>query len=274
MLLFRDGRGSGASANDGLWVLTMFAAMPAAWAVGTDWAVVAAWGLGALAGAVLGVAQLRAGPARPKTAWDWVVADAWPLGRWFAAESVVYTVASQLALFGLAAIVGAAAVGGLRSVQVLFAPLTLLGPALALPGLPAVRIALLDSSRAAMRVAMRLSGILVLLTSVYLLVSVLNGGALLTAVFGTEFSLYRSLIWPVGTQQLISAGAAGPYMLLKASGRAKSILVTRLVSSIGMLVALALLAPRFGITGGAWALTLGTLIGGLLTATLVYVGRR
>ena len=60
--------------------------------------------------------------------------------------------------FVVAGILGAGAVGGLRSVESLFAPLTVIGPALNLPGLPAVARAYKRGFRQARKMAWRSPG--------------------------------------------------------------------------------------------------------------------
>ena len=191
-----------------------------------------------------------------------MIGAAWPIGRWFVAESIVYTIASQLVVFILAGVLGAASVGGLRSVQVIFAPLSLLGPAASLPGLPLMTKAVRESHAAARTLALKVSIALFLLTSVYLLfASSIGWGVLLTSVFGEGFAKYGELVWPVGVLQLVTAAAGGYYLLLKARSEGKRILLSLTLSSLATLALLAFLSLHFGIVGGAWAMTLGASIG-------------
>jgi O-antigen/teichoic acid export membrane protein len=266
MLLFRDDRGRAAAANDGVWLATMSLCLAFSLGFRADWIVAACWGAGALASTIVGYVQLRPRGSHLRVSWEWLTQDAWPVGRWFVAENCVYTVASQAAVFLLAGLIGAAAVGGLRSAEVMFAPLSLLGPAIALPGLPLIRKAVEESYAEARTLAFRLSVVLVALTSIYLLASSIGQGALFTFVFGDEFAAYRGLIWPVGVNQLMTAAAAGYILLLKAHRRGKPILLARTLTSVVALVLLAPLSLRFGIMGGAWAIALGAGIG---TASII-----
>jgi O-antigen/teichoic acid export membrane protein len=266
MLLFRDDRGGAATANDAVWLVTMSVCFAISYSFEADWAVVGSWGVGAMASSILGFAQLRTWGARPVTSWHWLIRDAWPVGRWFVAEGSVYTIAAQVVVFLLAGLIGAAAVGGLRSVQVIFAPLSLIGPAVALPGLPLIKKAIEESYATARRLALKLSIVLIVLTSAYLLASSVNQGALLTAVFGDDFTRYRGLIWPVGVHQLMAAAAGGYYVLLKAHRGGKRILLSRTLTSLVTLALLAPLSLRFGILGGAWAMALGASTG---TASII-----
>jgi O-antigen/teichoic acid export membrane protein len=260
-LLFRDGRGGAATANDAAWLITMSAGLAVSYGSRDAWVIVTCWGIGATAGTIFGFLQLRVLGAHPKASWEWMIRNAWPIGRWLVAESIVYTVASQLVLFLLAGLLGVAAVGGLRSVQVIFAPLSVLGPAATLPGLPLMRKAVEESRTAARTLALKMSVALFFLTSIYLIATSIDRAALLAAVFGEEFAKYGDLVWPVGVHQLVTAAAGGYYILLKAHRGGKLILVSLTFSSVATFSLLVFLSLHFGIVGGAWAMTVGASIG-------------
>ncbi|MDQ4026136.1 MAG: hypothetical protein M3217_11720, partial [Actinomycetota bacterium] len=93
------------------------------------------WGAGAAAGALAGCARLGRVPASPRAAWTWW-RSAWPLARWLALQTAVYTTGMQGAQLALGILGGPAALGTLKAVQTLFAPLTLLLPAVNTPALP------------------------------------------------------------------------------------------------------------------------------------------
>ena len=124
-ILFRDRRASAAAANDGIWFLAMALAVPFAWWVGTDWALVGAWGLGATAGMLLGFAQTRLRPRGLLSTWSWWRSDTLPFGKWNAGTVLVGSLGTSSVTFTVAAILGASALGGLRAAQTIFAPLTL-----------------------------------------------------------------------------------------------------------------------------------------------------
>ena len=271
MLLFRGEKGGAATANDAIWLVTMAALLATSHGFRADWTVVACWGLGATASAIVGFAQLRHGAGRPTTSWNWLIREAWPVGRWFAAESIVYTAASQGVVFLLAALIDTAAAGGLRSVQVIFAPLSLLGPAAALPGLPLLRKAIRESHATARILAFKLSIALFLLTTGYLVATSVNGSELLAAIFGDDFLKYRELILPVGVHQLVLAAGGGYYLLLKAHRGGKWILLSRTLSSLVTVALVAWMSLRYEILGGAWAIALGASIG---TASIIAFASR
>jgi O-antigen/teichoic acid export membrane protein len=268
-LLFRDGKGASAAANDGAWVVGMgLSTLVTVW-FRSDWVVVSAWGMGALCGAGLGFIQTRLGLRRPSLVWRWWRSEVWPLGRWLSIDRVIATAGSQGAILLIAGLAAASDVGGLRAVQSVFAPLSLLGPAIGLPGLPALSSALNSSPARARWLAMRLSGALVGMALVYLLMVGAFGGALLSALFGPAFRSYRNLIYPIATAQLLIAVGVGFILLLKAARRGRSLLVNDLAGASVLLLAVWLLTQMHGVEGAAWALAVGA---GFTTALMVLSG--
>jgi O-antigen/teichoic acid export membrane protein len=274
MLLFRDGRGFAAASNDGAWLIGMLLTLPFAWSIGADWGIAAWWGLGATCGAVAGFIQVRPRRGDLGDAWIWATRNAWPLGRWFAAEGVVYTAASQSVIFVVAALLGTRAVGGLRSVQILFAPLALLGPAFALPGLPSIVEALRRSPEAAWRMALKLNAVLSVLAVGYLVASLVAGEWLLSALLGARFSRYSELIWPLGVQQVLVASTSALFPLLKAARRGKAVLLYRSIVSLATVVAVVGLTEAFRLVGAAWGAAVGAAIGSVVLVFLCRPKRR
>src|SRR5438132_1640185 len=183
-VLFRDGRGAAAALNDGLWAAVMIVTIPLVFVSSDPWVVVLPWGAGALAGAVIGFVQTGLSPAGVRVSVRWWVSHAWPLARWLAAESLLLIIQLQFAIFGLAVILGTADVGGLRSVQAVFAPMTLLTQAIGFPALPMLTKLSGRSKHLARRWALRLSALSVGLVLVYLLVVSLFPHHFLGLIFG------------------------------------------------------------------------------------------
>jgi O-antigen/teichoic acid export membrane protein len=265
-VLFRDRRGAAGAVNDTLWFAGMAVTLPLVLLVRTDWIVVANWGFGALVAATAGFMQSRLGPAGTRISVRWWITRAWRLGRWLAAETIVYTVASQVLVFMLAAILGTRSLGGLRAVQTMFGPLTLLTPALALPGLPALSRALAVSADRAIRLALYVGALAVVLTGCYLAIAAAFGEHLLEWVFGPSFSSFGTLILPTGIGQMLIAGTMGLALLLKAQARGRALLAARVVGSVSSLVLVLALATTHGVTGAAWGMALA---GGLSSLALV-----
>jgi O-antigen/teichoic acid export membrane protein len=160
-------------------------------------------------------------------------------------------------VFILAPLLGAAALGGLKATNSVFAPLSVLGPAITLPGLPAMTRAYRSSLHSARSLATRLSFTIGGLTGVYTLALALGGGAALTFLFGDRFTRFTDLIAPVATGQLLAAVGIGFIILLKASKRGRSLVAAHVISTVGTLIITPILAIRSGVTGAAWGLAIG-----------------
>ncbi len=253
-ILFREGRGPAAASNDAVWIIGMVLVLPLAWSIGTGWAVVGCWGFGAALAAALGLAQVRAPWVGPASAWRWWSSDAWPMGRWLAGEGTIYMIGGQAILFAMVALVGTAAIGGYRAAMTIFGPLTLLRPAVALPGLPAMTKAAASSTRKARLLAAKLSGGLVAVTTLYLLGLGARRAQFLALVFGPSFARYGSLILPIGVEQIFDAITIGFSLLLKARRQGGGILWCQAVGQTSTLVLASGLALRYGITGAAWGM--------------------
>jgi O-antigen/teichoic acid export membrane protein len=251
-MLFRLERGFAATSNDALWVVGMAIAAPVAWELRTGWAVVGCWGFGATLAAVLGLLQTRAAPAPLRATWRWWSRDAWPLGRWLTAEGVVYMAGSQARLFALVGILGTAAIGGLRAAATIFGPLTLLRPAIALPGLPWITRAQAASPSRAVRLAAKLGGGLLALTMLYVLALGTRRAQVLSLLFGGSFGRYGNLLLPIGVEQMAGALGIGFSLLLKARRRGGPILWSQTVGQGTALVLASALALSSGLTGAAW----------------------
>jgi O-antigen/teichoic acid export membrane protein len=265
-LLFRNGRGAAAALNDGIWVASMVLVVPVAWWTRSEWAIVATWGAGASLGGLLGFVQTRMRPVRPSIAWRWWREEASTLGRWLGVENALVAAQSQVLIIVLAAVLGARSLGGLRAVEAVFAPMTLVGEAMGLPGLPLLSQSLATSFTAARRWAVRLSLITVSLVLMYLLVAGSVRTQLLSLVFGDSFDGFGNLVLPIGVAQLIFAGGSGFWLLARAASRGRALVVARAFGSTTSLVAAVTLARVQGLTGAAWGLALGTgLCSGLIT---------
>jgi len=253
-ILFRDQRGQAAAANDGVWAVCMLLAAIGLWRFHSDWSIVAAWGVGALIAGLFGFVQTNIRPHRPANAWRTWSRSSWPLGRWLGLDVIALNVGTQGAFFLLSAIVSTQGLGGLRATQAIFAPLSLIGPALALPGLPAMKVELDVSERSARNLALKLSSMITVLTVLYFSIVGPAGSWLLQTFFGEAFRPFSTLIIPVGLGQVLWAWAVGMILLLKAMGRGRSIFLSRMLGSTGTLVCTWVLALRFGVMGGAWGM--------------------
>jgi O-antigen/teichoic acid export membrane protein len=263
MVLFRDGRGRAGAANDLVWLAVMAATAPLAFLAGSAWAAVGSWGAGALAGTIAGFVQTHARPARLAPAVHWWRLHAWRLGRWLGAESIVYVLGAQALTLLLAVVLDTSSVGGIRAVQAAFAPLSVIGPALGLPGFPALARRAAVSTDGARKLAAGLGGVAAACTAVYVAIAALGGGRLLGLVFGDSFRSFASLVWPIGCKELLVAPILGFTLLLKAQGRGGALLGSRALTSAATLLLGVGLAVAGGILGAAWGIALGAGVGSL-----------
>jgi O-antigen/teichoic acid export membrane protein len=256
-VLFRDGRGGGAAANDGAWFVVMALMVPLAWTREVDWAVVAAWGAGATGGAIIGFVQTGLMPGPIGRAWRWWRRDALPFGKWNAGAAMVGSLGGNASAFIISAILGAQALGGLRAAQSIFAPLTLIIPAISLPGLPAVARARARGFVPARRLALRLSALALASAGAFVLVLVAGGWRLLPLLFGDEFLQFRELIWPISTAQMFTAAGVGLLLLMKAERRGRTLLLNRAIGTSIALTFVTVFALMYGLVGAAWGTGVG-----------------
>lgn len=254
-ILFRDRRGAAAALNDGVWAMVMAISIPLLLLVHDNWVVVLTWGIGALAGGVLGFIQTALRPTALTASAHWWKGHAWPLARWLGLEAALLVVQGQVVVFALVAILGTADVGGLRAVLAVFSPISLLAQAISFPGLPMLRTMAVRSRRLARTWALRLSAIGVGLVLAYLVILLALPRHLVGVVFGTAFDQFDGLIAPVGAAQVLIAGSLGLSLLVKAEGRMRALLFSRLIPAIATVVLAVALAFSGGITAATWGMT-------------------
>jgi O-antigen/teichoic acid export membrane protein len=262
-VLFRDRRGRAAAVNDSLWAGTMIVTAPLAFHAGTDWAAVMCWGVGATVGAVTGFIQTGTRPAHPKAAFRWWVTQSWPLGKWLSGAFAVYTLGVQVLTFVLAVILTTRDLGGFRAGQSIFAPLTLIAPALSLPGLPYLAGRVRSSPTQAVRAAAKIGLGGTALGVAYLAVMAATGGRVMEWVYGRSFAEFDGLLWPFGVGQLLTIGSIGFALLLRAQSRGRAMFVGRSVGAVGGLGLGVGGAVAYSVTGAAWGATLGSTLSGL-----------
>jgi O-antigen/teichoic acid export membrane protein len=156
------------------------------------------------------------------------------------------------------------AIGGLRAVITLFAPLTVLAPAVQLPGFPAMALRLVDSPERARRLAMNIGIGLAVLTGGYVAIVAVGGDDLLGWIFGPSFEPFASLLWPIGIGQILVAPTVGFGLLLKAQGRGQAFLVGRIAGAVTNLALGFGLALTHGVEGAAWGMVASSFLVGVL----------
>jgi O-antigen/teichoic acid export membrane protein len=264
-VLFRDGRGRAAACNDAVWAIGMAVMLPVALSWPNESTLAATWGAGATLAAAVGFAQtrIRPGPLAPSFAWWWH--DARGLGSWLALENAILAAGNQGLAFVLAAQLGASDLGGIRVIEVAFAPMSLIGEAIAFPGLPLIARSLAVSPAEARRAAWRLGAGAAALVGAYLLVVIPARERLLSVVFGDEFLRFAALVVPVAIAQLLRAQSLGFALLLKADRRVRAVVVSQAVPTVGSIVLTPVLAYLYGAAGAMWGLAFRPALTALLT---------
>ena len=262
--LVRDGRARRAAVTDLTWLATLAACIPLAAQVGSVWAIVAAWGMGAVVAAGIGGMSMASRPTSIAVSRAWFRRVAFPFGRWLALQEGSFVLGFYGLYVILTAILGVHDLGGLRAAESVFAPFTLLAPALMLVGLPAVSRAFAISHGNAVKVALRISGACVLLTLLYSGVMLIAGGRILTAVFGDSFEPYEHLVVPMSVGQIALAAGLGFGVLLRAEQRGKANLVAGTTVVVITVISSTLLATQAGIEGAVWGLSLGAVVGSII----------
>ena len=196
----------------------------------------------------------RGGSASSGT-WD----RGWPV------QNVVFSAGAQLTIVLLAGQLGAGGLGGIRAVDVVFAPMTLVGEAFSFPGVPILARALAVSATDARRWAWRLSGGASLLVGVYLAVATPLSRPILSHVFGPEFAVFTAIVIPIALGQLVRASSIGFAILLKADRRVHAITVCRGLTTGLALVLGPTLAAFYGLVPAVWGTEMGLVVGSIAT---------
>ena len=118
----------------------------------------------------------------------------------------------------MSAILGPAAVGGYRSVESIFAPTSLFGPALANPGTPMMRVAVERGGAPAWTLALKISALSTGLVLAYI-VPITLARDLVLHLFGPSFREYENLIVPISVGALLGGMSTGFTILLLGRGR-------------------------------------------------------
>ena len=250
-IVFRDRADKTVVYSDAAWLAAMAVLVPIAFLDHSDWVTVACWGIGGGVGAVVALRQLHWRPRSLKHAMTWWKSEAALFARWLGTQQLLYGITSYATVLLVAGILGTRDYGGLRAVQSVFTPLTLLGPALALPGLPLVARLIEPAPGRALRVAAKLALLITGITAVYVVTLYALPSALGT-FFGGDFDAFHDIMIPIGLGQVLAAPAYGLTLFLKAQQRGRTLLWLGTLNAVVYLALTVALASAFGLTGAAW----------------------
>lgn len=231
---------------------------------------IAAWGLGAMGGSLCGLWQFGVRPSLSK-GLGWLKAK-WHISRWLAASSTSGWGFTQLYGILTAAMLGPAALGGLKAAQNLVS-----GPAFVLV-MAGGSLGLPEASRAydqhgwhgLRRVARFITGAGLASVGLVFVSVLLFGRAALGLIYGHQFTSYAPVAYVMGLAYMVNACSLGAIMRLKVVKRTRLLFGVSLWGLLVSTVWVIALAVPFGVDGVASGYAVGT---GLYTAGLIIAAR-
>jgi O-antigen/teichoic acid export membrane protein len=250
---FRLQRPDWALAGDVAFLVVQAAAVAAFLVTGTRGlaAVLAAWGIGAIAGAAVGavlagIPLVGGGLVRLRALW--------PRSRWFLAEFATAFPADQGYLLLLPVLLGTAQFGVYRAGASLVGPVVVLFVAGGNVGLPAGVRRLHDGGLAGLRAfAPRLTGVVVAATVLYCGTVAVFAEPLLRVAFGEGFAAAAPLTAFVAVQYVLFSLSFGWGVAVKAADQMRRLWMVRIVSATTAVVAVVALTSWAQLTGAGVA---------------------
>jgi O-antigen/teichoic acid export membrane protein len=206
-------------------------------------AVVSAWGLGAAVAALYGLRQFSVRPTvRGGGAFLW---SRWPTSRWLASERAANWGANQLYLVVAGAMLGPAALGGLKAAQGLVAgPTNLVMNAGGSFGLPEATRQLAERGwKGMIRISRIVTGAGVAAAAVCAVAVLLAAPALLKFLYGPKFVSYAPSAQLFAVAIVVAAFFVGPTLTLTATRRIVPLVIIQLARMV-LTVALTFFVAR------------------------------
>jgi O-antigen/teichoic acid export membrane protein len=232
------------------------------------YAVVAAWGVGALAGSAYGLAQFSVGPS-VKGGYQ-LLRERWAMSKWNAGGQITGWGSSQLYLILTGGLLGPAALGGLKAANNLVT-----GPSFVVIhaggsfGLPEASKGLKDRGWPGLRRVGRMINLVSLLSiGVFGVIVIFWGVPLLRGIYGEAFVRYAQAARIMAVAYIVSAFFMGPILVLKATKRTRPLFTVQVVALISSVAAVAVFSSLYGVDGAAAALLISN--AAILVALLLY----
>jgi O-antigen/teichoic acid export membrane protein len=214
-------------------------------------AVVSAWGLGAAVAAVYGLRQFSVRPSvRGGGAFLW---SRWPTSRWLVSERGAAWGANQLYLIVAGAMLGPAALGGLKAAQgLVIGPTNLVINAGGSFGLPEATRQLAERGWTGMvRVSRIVTGAGVSAAGACAVVVLLAAPTLLRVLYGPKFVSYAPSARLFALSIVVLSFSVGPTLTLTATRRIVPLVIVQLARMIFSVALTFFLARTHGVTGVA-----------------------
>lgn len=269
-MAFQQRRPGLALANDVTFAVVQFAAIAAFWVVGwrTAGHIIAAWGIGATAGSLLGFRGL---PATGRLIdGGTLLARLWPLSRWMLADYLTGFASHQAYIALVTLLVSPVDYGGFRAALNLMGPSVVIVHAGANVGLPEASRRFAEGPASLERFARRMTAVTFSCIAIYGVVVVLTGKQLMSALYGPEFGPFAPLATLTALQHLIMVTVFGQATAMKAAGRMRSLWLGRVLVAVASLISTVILVRSLGTIGAAWA----GVATGCYYAVAVYVSYR
>lgn len=214
--------------------------------------MISAWGLGAAAGAVLGLkwfptlAHWRAG-AR-------LLRQLWPMSRWLLADFVTAFASQQAYVAFAALLLTQVEYGGFRAAAALMGPIIVILLASSNVGLPEMsRRVDGNDSPSLHRYVRRLTATTFVWVAAYSAVVAVAAGPILGILYGPEFRQYAPLAALAALQYVVIVTVFGEGIALRATGEIRRLWPVRIVIAVLSLASMALLVKWLGYIGAGWA---------------------
>ena len=260
-VFFAARRGRDAFINDLVWALFLGPFIAIVIITGhahVSWFVLA-WGGAAMISGLFGAVQAGILPRLSEVGrWCRTHRD---LGVRYFSENLTFSAATQLRLYGVGAIVGLAAVGGLRAAELLLGPVNLimmgLGTLMAIP--EAARLAHRDLARMR-RFVVGLAVLLGAVTVLWGLVVGLLPDWIGEWLLGPTWQPAVALLVPITAMVALLGVWSSAWTGMRAMGAARRSLRAQLVGSSAFLIGSLAGAAIGGATGAAWGSAAGNLV--------------
>lgn len=252
-MAFQQRRPALALANDLLFAGVQLVAIATLWLLGWHSApyIVAAWGMGAASGAVLGFWTFR--PDRPRHGAQ-LFRRLWPVSRWMLADFLTGFASDQAYLVLLVLLLAPVEYGGYRAAFSLIGPTVVLligGTNIGLP--EASRRADQDDPRALHQYARRLTAVTTACIAAYAALVAVAGSRVLALIYGPEFARFGDVAALVALQYVLMVTTFGQGIALRAAAWMRNVWRAHLLVAVSSLTVAAILVPRYGTIGAGWA---------------------
>jgi O-antigen/teichoic acid export membrane protein len=267
---FMKGKPAKALSNDVVFTVVQAFAFAFVFVAGMHsvFAVVSAWGVGAIAGTVYGLSQFSVGPSFRGGVE--LLRSRWALTKWNAGSLATGWGGSQLYLILAGGLLGPAALGGLKAAQSLVTgPSSVVIHAGGSLGLPEASRGLENDGWAGLRRVCRFITMAALLSvGVFGAIVILAAAPLMKLVYGQSFGRYGETAQLTAMAFIIAGFFMGPILALKATKRTRQLFITQVIALITSIVGVFVFGYLYGVNGAAAAALISNVA--VIGALLIY----